>query len=38
MNRIKEEIKKIENFLRLKEMEVGLMREVELKEIRELSE
>jgi hypothetical protein len=35
MNKIKEEIKKIENFLRLKEMEVGLMREVELKEIRE---
>jgi hypothetical protein len=35
MNRIKEGIKKIENFLRLKEMEVGLMREVELKEIRE---
>lgn len=38
MNKIKEEIKKIENFLRLKEMEVGLMREVELKEIRESCE
>jgi hypothetical protein len=38
MNKIKEEIKKIESFLRLKEMEVGLMREVELKEIREASE
>jgi hypothetical protein len=32
---IKKEIKKIEEFLRFKEMEVGLMREVELKEIRE---
>ena len=38
MNKIKEEIKKIENFLRLKEMEVGLMREVELKEIREMED